>query len=280
MHANPSQRGMQTASDFRIGPVMQAGFALNGSAPDRQFYQLELRGESPDHGFSRIFLRGITLFEMLDLPSLNTENESIERTVRFHHQLITLGLESPLFYELTSPWNLEWGWAGGFTLARVQFKEPQKSQSSGIGSLIADFPEIQPSSLGQPKANPAQPDAQFAGGEVGSYLRYYGLYPLVPYVSGRLILGSFFDVAALVEGVEQSPATPTGPGSATPADQPRTRQRFYQSAFETGAMFSAGLETYLGSRGVLGAEYALWNWNWSRANDWTHFLSFKAGFLF
>lgn len=271
---------MQTESDFRVGPVMQAGFALNGRAPDRQFYQLELRGESPDHGFSRLFLRGITLFELLDLPSLNTETETIERSVRFHHQFITLGLESPLFYELTSPWDLEWGWAGGFTLARVQFKEPQKASNSGIGSLIADFPEIQPSSLGQPKANPAQPDAQFAGGELGSYLRYYGIYPLVPYVSGRLILGSFFDVAALVEGVEQSPASNPGITTPPPTEQPRTRQRFYQSGFETGVMLSAGLETYLGSRGVLGLEYSFWNWNWNRASDWSHFLSFKGGFLF
>lgn len=258
---------------------MQAGFALNGNAPDRQFYQLELRGESPNHGFSRIFLRGITLFEVLDLPQLNTDTDSIERSVRFHQQFITLGLESPLFYELTSPWDLEWGWAGGFTLARVQFKEPQKTATSGIGSLIADFPEIQPSSLGQPKANPAQPDAQFAGGELGSYLRYYGLYPFVPYVSGRLILGSFFDVAALVEGVEQSP-TNTGSLSVPAEDAPRTRQRFYQSTFETGLMLSAGLETYLGSRGVLGLEYVFWNWNWNRSTDWTHFLSLKAGFLF
>lgn len=284
---------METDSSFRIGPVLHSGFAFGGlqldeqHIGDRQYYSFELRGESPDHGFSRIYVRAIGLYELLELPQLNVElseavpEAPIQHTTRFHHQLVSLGFESPLFYELTSPLNLEFGWVGGFTLAQVKFRDPQ--QPTNIGPLIGDFAEVQPTRLGaQQKQNPAQQDAQFAGGELGGYTRYYQFYPLVPYASARLHLGSFFDTDAFINGVEQSPNPLSNRNTQNTSNQNETPtfQRVYQSAFTPGAMGSLGLEFYFGSRSLIGLEYSLWNWNWYRPQDWTHFVSFKGGFLF
>lgn len=280
-HAESSLRGMETAETFRLGPVLNSGISLGQETPgDRQFYQLELRGESPAHGFSRIYLRTISLYELLDLPKLNDDSGAIENTVRFHHQFISLGMESPLFYEWTSPFDLEWGWAGGFTLAQVKFKGKDKVDSTGFSGIVSDYPELQPSSLGaQQKTNAAQSDAQFAGGEIGSYVRYYGLYPFVPYTAAHLSLGSFLDTDALIHGVEQS-STSNSNTQNSDAAIPSSYRRIYQSSFRTGASITAGFEIYLGSRGIFGLEYLFWNWNFDRSQDWSHFLIFKAGFLF
>ena len=278
---------MENDSAFRIGPLAHAGLTL--TQPEqlghRQYYGLEIRGESPNHGFSRVYLRGIGLYELLELPQLNfTAPESdpdaeapTERTTRLHHQLLSLGFESPLFYEFFSPLNIELGWIGGFTFAQVKFRDPQ--QATNVGALIGDFAEIQPTSLGaQQKTNPAQQDAQFAGGEVGVYSRFYHLYPLVPYVSGRLHLGSFFDTNGFINGVEQSTSNTTNTNS-TEEVKP-TFRRVYQSTFTPGAMFTLGADYYLGSRSLIGLEYSLWNWNWNRESDWTQFFIFKGGILF
>ena len=285
--AEPPLRGMEHGEDFRVGPVTHAGMALGLETPgDRQYYLLELRGESPNHGFSRIFLRTIALYELLELPQLNVPEGSTAAEpgrFRFHHQFITLGFESPLFYDLTIPYDLEWGWATGFTLSRVTFKAKDKpADQGGIQAIFVDYPELQPSQIGaQQKSRPAQADAQFAGAELGSYLRYYGLYPLVPYASIRATPGSFLNIDALINGVEQTPTngstTPTPTPSTSPTPLPRQRQ--YVSAFQTGAAANAGVELYLGSRGVLALEYGIWNWNVFREQDWTQFLILKAGFL-
>lgn len=278
VRAATSLRGMETGEDFRLGPVLQTGLPLGTSEPgDRQYYLLSLQGESPNHGFSRIFLRVISLYELLDLPRLNDPSGAIERQIRFHHQFVSLGLESPLFYELTSPVNFEFGWSAAMSLARVTFKDPVKPAGDGIASLFSDYPEIQPSSLGaQVKTNQAQADAQFLGGELGGYARYYGIYPLVPYAGLRLSLGSFLNAKSMFEGAE-SPATP---GLST-EPQASSRQRIYQSAFVFSPVASVGLDVYLASRGLLGLELGFWNWDiLNRIQDSTLFLSLKAGFLF
>lgn len=271
-------RGMDLAEEFRIGPIFHSGLALsNQISGDRQYYLLELRGESPNHGFSRIFLRTIALYELLSLPNLQTSSDSNPRQVRMHHQFFSLGFESPVFYEWSREQDIELGWTGGFTLAKVTFKEPQKTKdkSTGFGSLFSDYPEIQPSQIAQPKNNPAQQDAQFMGGMLGGYSRYYGFFPFVPYSSVSFSFGNFLDKSALVEGVEPKSST------TTPTNNTSTvKQRIFQAAPRLGLSFSAGLDYYLFSRGLLGLEYSFWNWDINQSNDYTHFLSLKAGILF
>lgn len=282
--AATSLRGMETGEDFRLGPVLSTGLPLGIDEPgDRQFYSLSLQGESPNHGFSRFYLRVISLYELLDLPRLNDTSGAIERQVRFHHQFVTLGLESPLFYELSSPLNFEVGWSLGFSLARVTFKNPVKPAGTGITSVFSDYPEITPSELGaQQKLNPAQPDAQFIGAELGFYTRFYHFYPFVPYAGVRANIGSYLDAPALINGVEPKVASTTGTTGTTPT-QPvtTTRSRSYQSGFKFSPVGSLGLDFYLGSRGLLGIEASFWNWDISgRPQDSTFFVSLKAGFLF
>ncbi len=275
-------RGMETGEDFRLGPVLSSGLPLGLEEPgDRQFYSLSLQGESPNHGFSRFYLRVISLYELLDLPRLNDTSGAIERSVRFHHQFLTVGLESPLFYEFTSPINLEFGWSAGFSLARVTFKEPVKPAASGITSIFSDYPEIAPSSLGaQQKLNPAQPDAQFIGAELGFYGRYYQFHPFVPYAGVRANIGSYFDAPALINGVEPQAATNTTGSTSTP-QATTTRTRSYQSGFKFSPVGVMGLDVYLGTRGLLGIEASFWNWDiFGRPQDSTIFLALKAGFLF
>lgn len=266
--------------EFRIGPVFHGGFAL-GQAGDRQYYVLELRGESPNYGFSRIFLRALTLYELLKLPNLSLPNDTNPRPVRMHHQFFSLGFESPGYSSWGQALDLEWGWTGGLTFAKVIFKEPQKApnQNTGLMALFSDYPEIQPSQIAQPKNNPAQQDAQFVGGQLGLYGRYYGLFPWVPYLSLGLNLGSFLDKSALVEGIEQRPLA-NGTATNLPATTPLPRQRFFQSAFRSGPNLELGFDWYLFSRGVLGIEYIFWNWDFSQISDYTHILALKAGFLF
>lgn len=275
-------RGMEMGEDFRLGPVIHTGLSLGLETPgDRQYYLFELRGESPNHGFSRLFVRLVSLYELLELATLNVAENAPVRTVRFHHQFFTLGLESPLFYELTSPLALEWGWTGGFTMAKATFKEPQKTITEGFQSFLQDYPEIQPGALGQQKVNPAQADAQFAGAEVGQYVRYYGWYPFVPYASVRALPGLFLDTNALIKGVEQKPTPTTVPTPVPSASASPTFQREIKSGFQLGATGSIGLEAYLGTRGLVALEYTLWNWDWfNRPEDASHFLVLKAGFLF
>lgn len=277
-----SLRGMDLPEEFRVGPVFHGGIPLGGAQPgDRQYYLLELRGESPNHGFSRIFLRALTLYELLKLPNLSLQNDSNPRQVRMHHQFFGLGFESPIYYAWSQALDFELGWTGGFTLAKVLFKEPQKvaGQDTGLISLFSDYPEIQPSQIAQPKNNPAQQDAQFIGGQLGLYGRYYGFFPVVPYLSLGLNLGSFLDKSALVEGVEQSASGTAATPVLQPA-KPLPRQRLFQSAFRTGPVLGLGLDCYLFSRGLLGMEYMLWNWDFAQTSDYTHVLTLKAGFLF
>lgn len=273
---------METEDTFRLGPVLHSGLALGLETPgDRQYYELELRGESPAHGFSRIYLRAVSLYELLDLPKVNGVSVPAQ-SVRFHHQFITVGADSPIFYEWTRLLNLEAGWSGGFTLAQVKFKSPTKTETTGFGAIFSDYPELSPQSLGaSAKANQAQQDAQFAGGEIGPYVRYYQLYPLVFYGACRIGLGSFLDVDAMVNGVEQT-QTSTSSSASNNSDSSAepVYRRQYKSTFRSGLSANLGVETYLGSRGVLGLEYVLWNWDFNRPQDWTHFLVLKAGFLF
>lgn len=285
VQADTALRGMETGEDFRLGPVIQAGFPLGLSQTgDRQLYQLELRGESPNHGYSRLSLRVITLYEMLELPRLNNTSgtEIIDHRVRFHHQFLNLGLASPLFYELTRDLQFEGGWTAGFSLAQVNFTQPTASAASNpLESLLGNYPKVDPTSLGaRQKTNPAQADAQFAGGEFGGYMRYYGWYPFVPYAGAAFQIGSFLDLDGLIKGVEETPSLGTTPTPTPSASTAPTRQRVYQSGFRLGPTVNLGIETYLGSRGVLGVEYRLWNWDLGRSQDWTHFISLKAGFLF
>lgn len=281
--AEPSLRGMDTPQDFRLGPILQGGISLYLDEPgDRQYYMLELRGESPDHGFSRIFLRGMSLYRLLDLPQLNVEEPTIERTVRFHHQFYTLGLESPVLFPETSPYNIELGWASRFTLARIQFRNTEKPESTGgIADIFSDFTEIPPTQLGaQQKTNAQQADTQFLGGELGMYSRYYQFYPFVPYASARLMLGNFFDQDAFVNGVEQRrPTTSSTNAQPTPTPSP-TFQREFKSGFKAGFVASAGLDVYIFSRGLIGLEYTFWQWDFGVPEDATHTLVFKSGFMF
>ena len=267
---------MTQPEEFRLGPVFHGGVPLPG-AGDRQYYLLELRGESPAHGFSRIFLRAISLYELLSLPNLSVTMDPNPRQIRLHHQFFSLGFESPVWYEVLRDYDLELGWTGAFTLAKVILKEPRKSvgQDNGLAGLFSDYPEIQPGQIAQPKTNPAQQDAQFIGGQLGGYLRYYRFFPFVPFVSAGLNLGSFLDKTALVEGVRLSPATTT-----TATALAATPQRVYQSAFRTGPLLGVGVDWYLFNRGLFGLEYTFWNWDFSQIRDYTHFISLKAGFLF
>lgn len=275
-----TERGLSLEKDFRLGPVIHSGFTLYSPSPaDRQYYLLEVRGENPEYGFSRLFLRVVSLYELLQLPELNTTSGT-KRPVRMHHQFFTLGFESPILYPYTRPLALEWGWTGGFTLARVLFKNPEKpaAQQSGLGGLFADFPEIPATSLAQQKLNPAEPDTQFMGGELGTYFRYYQFYPFVPYLSGRMSFGNFFDLNGFVNGIEQKPTTPTPTPQASTSPLPK--QRFFQSGFRLGYVLTGGFDVYLWTRGLLGLEYTMWTWDLGRGTDLTHSLVLKAGFLF
>ncbi len=279
-----SSRGMTVPEEFRLGPVFHSGVTLGGTLGDRQYYLLELRGETPNLGYSRVFLRGIALYELLSLPTLNTTTpEANPRQVRLHQQFISLGFESPVYFSASRDLDLEFGWTGGFTLERVTFKEPNKpvGQDTGIGALFSDYPEIQPASLGvrTTQTNNTQQDTQFFGGQLGVYSRYYGFYPFVPYVSLGLNLGSFLDKKALVEGVEQKPTTTPGTPSTTPSASP-IKERQYKASMVTGPILAAGLDIYILSRGLIGIEYTFWNWDFGQPADYTHFLSLKAGFLF
>lgn len=270
--------------EFRLGPVFHSGVTLGGTTlGDRQYYLLELRGETPEIGYSRVFLRGVALYELLSLPTLNTTTpEANPRQVRLHQQFISFGFESPAYFSASRDWDLEFGWTGGFTLERVTFKEPTKpaGQDSGIGAIFSDYPEVQPASLGirTTQTNATQQDTQFFGGQLGAYGRYYGFYPFVPYLSLGLNLGSFLDKKALVEGVEQKAAT-TGTPVPTPSASP-TKERQYKAAMVAGPILAAGIDVYILSRGLIGLEYTLWNWDFGQPADYTHFLSLKAGFLF
>lgn len=276
-------RGMETGEDFRFGPVLSTGLPLGLAEPgDRQYYQLSLQGESPNHGFSRIFLRVISLYELLNILKLNDSSGAVERQVRFHHQFASFGLESPLFYELSSPTQFEFGWSAALSLARVTFKEPVKPAATGITSVFSDYPELAPSALGaQVKANQAQQDAQFIGSELGGYLRYYGLYPLVPYFRGGINLGSYFDANSMVKGSVPQPEPSASAATSTGNTRQTAPQRLYKSAFVFSPIASVGLDFYLASRGLLGVEFSFWNWDiLNRPQDTTFFLNLKAGFLF
>ncbi len=290
-------RGMDTGEDLRIGPVFHSGLALGLDTPgDRQYYLIEMRGESPNHGFSRLFFRGMSLFEILDLPALNLNDEGQptsntpfenERSLRFHQRFLSVGLESPLYHELTLPSQYEVGWTAAFTLAQVEFKGLQKPDDN----VFTDYPTIEPRQFANTfQQNQAQQQAQFFAGELGSYGRLYMFYPIVPYASVRLLPGSLLDIEALTEGVEKSQPVsnvrPTANPSASPSAEPQL-ERGYRSGFQMGGMATIGVETYLGSRGVIGLEYTLWNWTFAnlsgvnpRPDDWTQMLILKAGFLF
>jgi hypothetical protein len=279
-----SLRGMTLPDEFRLGPVVHSGIALGGALGDRQYYLLEVRGESPNHGFSRLFLRGVALYELLSLPTLNTTTpDPNPRKVRLHQQFISLGFESPVYFERTRESDFELGWTGGFTLERVTFKEPTKAagQDTGIGAIFSDYPEIQPANLGitTTQTNSTQQGTQFIGGQLGIYSRYYALYPFVPYLSLGLNLGSFLDKKALVDGVEQKVSNSLSVPVATPTAAP-TLQRQYKSAMRVGPILSAGLDFYIFSRGLIGIEYTFWNWDYEQSADYSHFLALKAGFLF
>lgn len=285
-------RGMQAPEDLRLGPVVASGVNFgSGNVGDRQYYLISLRGESPERGYSRIFLRGMTLFEQLKLPALNvtpTEDGQSntgqgsfenERELRFHQRFISFGLESPIYAELSLPRQFEAGWTAAFTLAQVEFKGLSKTSEGPF----ADYPTVDPSQFANTfRQNQAQQQTQFFAGELGSYARYYGLYPLVPYISVRALPGSLLDINALIDGVDK--ATPTSlvrPTESTPGTEDTVeKERGYRSGFQLGALFSTGLEFYLGSRGIVGVEYSYWNWNIGRSEDWTHLAIFKAGFLF
>lgn len=285
-------RGMQAPEDLRLGPVFASGINFgSGNVGDRQYYELSLRGESPDHGYSRIFLRGMTLFRQLQLPALNvttsaegqssggTGNFENERELRFHQRFISFGLESPIYAELTLPRQFEAGWTAAFTLAQVEFKGLTKPDNSPF----SDYPTVDPSQFANTfRQNQAQQQTQFFAGELGSYARYYGLYPLVPYVSVRALPGSLLDIDALIQGVDKAqPTSLVRPTESTgTSDESVEKERGYRSGFQLGALFSTGIECYLGSRGVIGLEYSYWNWNVGRSEDWTHLAIFKAGFLF
>jgi hypothetical protein len=287
-------RGMQAPEDLRLGPVFASGLSLGLDTPgDRQFYQMELRGESPNHGFSRLFIRGMTLFETLDLPALNVMPDATgntpqnnnpyenQRELRFHQRFISVGLESPVFAELTLPRQFEAGWTAAFTLAQAEFKGLAKTAEGPF----ADYPEVTPNQFANTfRQNQAQQQAQFFAGELGSYFRYYSLYPFVPFASIRALPGSLLDIDALVKGVEKtSPTTlvrTTPVTSETPSSTAAERERGYRSGFQLGALFGAGVELYLGSRGLVGLEYNYWSWNVQRSQDWTHLVILKAGFLF
>ncbi|HEY9843965.1 MAG TPA: hypothetical protein V6D23_26070 [Candidatus Obscuribacterales bacterium] len=280
VQAATSLRGMETGEDFRIGPVLTAGMPLGLAEPgDRQLYVVSLQGESPNHGFSRIFLRVVSLYELVNLPKLNDASGGIERQIRFHHQFATLGFESPLYYEVFSPLNLELGWSAGFSLARVTFKDPVKPAGTSVISVFSDYPELKPANLGaRLKTNQAQADTQFIGGELGAYLRYYQLYPLVPYASVHANLGSYFNAKAMFEGQVETPKTQPG---QTAAPTSSARQRSFESSFSFSPTASIGLDLYLGGRGLLGLDFSFWNWDiLNRFQDNTFFLALKAGFLF
>lgn len=287
-------RGMQAPEDLRLGPIFSSGLSLGLNTPgDRQFYQMELRGESPNHGFSRLFIRGMSLFEVLDLPALNVvtdqngtpsqNNNAYEnnRELRFHQRFVSIGLESPVFAELTLPKQFELGWTAAFTLAQVEFKSLTKTAEGPF----SDYTTISPNQFANTfRQNQAQQQAQFFAGELGSYFRYYSFYPFVPFASIRALPGSLLDINALVDGVEK--VTSTGLVRTTPVSTSENEtatvqlERGYRSGFQLGALFGGGIELYLGSRGVLGLEYNYWSWNVQRSQDWTHLLIFKAGFLF
>lgn len=285
-------RGMQTPEDLRLGPVFASGVNIISANPgDRQYYLLSLRGESPNHGFSRVFLRGMSLFEQLKLPALNVvENEDgtttaptntyeNEREFRFHQRFLSFGLESPLYAELTLPRQFEVGWTAAFTLAQVEFKGLTKSDDGPF----TDYPTIEPSTFANTfRQNQTQQQTQFFAGELGVYSRYYSLYPFVPYVAVRSFPGSLLDLDALISGVDKAtPTTLVRPTETTTDTETEVdKERGYRSGFQLGGMLSAGLEFYLGSRGLVGLEYTYWNWNLSRQQDWTHLIIFKAGFLF
>lgn len=287
-----SKRGMATDTDFRLGPVIHGGLALyDVNLPDRQYYALGIRGENPLLGYSRIYARVIGLFENLTIPKVEGGTRNA-RDVRFHHRFVTLGFESPIYFEETRELGLEFGWIAGFTIAQVQFKEPVKpvsdQENAGIaeffGDIFSDFTEIPPASLARTQTNPNQSQTQFMGGEFGTYFRYYGLYPLVPYASARISLGNMLDLPALLEGVDKNIPTPISRATPTPnptvSATPVPKERTFRPAFKTGPGLNVGLDYYLFSRGVLGVEYTMWNWDFDRESDYTHWLVVKAGFLF
>jgi hypothetical protein len=204
-------RGFDAKSDVKIGPILNIGFPFSYSNANISYLpnvSLDIHGESFFHGTTGFVFNWISSSRnfITLVPGKTTFSEVSpgNSASKITKNLLMLTLVSPIGYSMDS--KVEFGWMGG---------------------IFSQFVNLDNNLPGDTSSN--------IGVNLGSYIKTYLLYPFVPSISGKVILGNLYDNGKTYQ------------------------EKTLSSLIKMGYFLNVGLDFYLTKRIVINVGYNMMN---------------------
>jgi hypothetical protein len=204
-------RGFDAKTDVKIGPILKVGFPFGISNNNISYLpnvSLDIHGESFLHGTTGFIFNWISSSQnFIPLVANKTTFSEVSpgnNASKITKNLLMLTLISPIGYTMDS--KLEIGWMGG---------------------IFSQFVNLDNSLPGDASNN--------IGVNLGSYVKSYHLYPFVPSLSGKVILGNLYDNGKTLQ------------------------EKTLSSSIKLGYFLNAGIDFYLTQRIVINVGYNIMN---------------------
>lgn len=204
-------RGFDAKTDVKIGPFLKIGFPFginNNNISYLPNITLDIHGESFLHGTTGFIFNWISssrnFVPLVAGKTTFSEVSPGNNASRITKNLLLLTLISPIGYSMDS--KLEIGWMGG---------------------IFSQFVNLDNNLPGDTSSN--------IGVNLGTYFKSYHLYPFVPSVSGKMIIGNLYDNGKTLQ------------------------ERTLSSSIKAGYFLNAGIDFYLTKRIVINIGYNVMN---------------------
>lgn len=202
--------GFEAKSDLKIGPILKMGFPVLGSGSNVSYspnISLDIRGESfifGTTGFNFNWLSSTRTFIDLNSGKSTFSQVSPNSSKKITKNLLLLTLVSPINFAPET--KFEYGWQGG---------------------IFSQFVSLDTNLGGDTNSN--------IGINAGMYIKDYHLYPFVPYINGKILLGNMYDNGKTYQ------------------------QHTLSSSIKSGYIGSLGFELYISKQVVINVGYNIIN---------------------
>jgi hypothetical protein len=203
--------GFDAKSDVKIGPILKIGFPIstyNSNISYLPNVSLDIHGESFIHGTTGFIFNWISssrnFVPLVAGKTTFSEVSPGNSATKITKNLLMLTLISPIGFSPDSKFEL--GWMGG---------------------IFSQFVNLDNNIPGDTSSN--------IGINLGTYAKAYHLYPFVPSISGKIILGNLYDNGKTFQ------------------------DKTLSSSIKLGYFLNAGFDFYLTKRIVLNVGYNMMN---------------------
>jgi len=202
-------RDFYSRTDMKFGAILKGGAAVFKNTNLNSSYNiiLDFHGESYLQGTTKISINWLSLTKsFLPIDALKTTFSQVSpnSSTKVTKNLLQINLYSPLYYKAEDV--IEFGWIGG---------------------LFNQFVSLEQTLSGDTNSN--------LGINMGTYAKYYDLYPFIPSVEAKVMLGSLYDNGKTYQN------------------------RVLSSSLKLGYSFNGALNYYFGRHVVVSLEYGLIN---------------------